>query len=83
MSQPVVSLVRRLSKSGTLTIPVEIRRAINLHPKMPVEIRVTSDRKMLIGPYQNGCVICGEAEKLRKLKGKHVCDSCVQSLLNN
>lgn len=77
-----LTIIRTISKAGSITVPVEIRRALDLHPKMAVEMTITEDQKIVIGAHQEGCVICGSLEDLRQVKSKKVCAACAHTLSN-
>lgn len=67
---------KKISKSGTITIPAHIRRNIGLEQgeKMRVEVQDNGDinLKRVIG----SCIFCGTNNKIRKFKGKFVCEAC-------
>lgn len=54
-------IVRKLDDLGRITMPVEVRRALNIEIKDPLEIFVNGD-KIIFQKYKpsNACMITGE-----------------------
>lgn len=75
----LAALYKRVSKSGGMTIPAQLRRSLNIQKGDGFEI-VESNGELTLKPYQPRCVFCDSQTDVIKYKGKHVCPVCVQSL---
>ncbi len=71
-------IYKRMSKKGTLTIPAEVRREIGCQPGDAMEIEVTDDNRVLIGPYILRCQVCGGDQDVISLYGHGICKACAR-----
>lgn len=69
-------IVRRIDHLGRIVIPKELRRMRNISEGDPIEIYVDGDVICLRKYSEHRCVICGNDEKLTKVKGVRVCHAC-------
>lgn len=74
MSQPVKYKV--ISKSGSLTIPADLRREYGYAAGNAVDIAV-DDGRIVISPHTPRCMFCQGHEKVGKYMGRYVCRPCV------
>ena len=75
-------IVRKIDSLGRIVLPIEIRRALDIEVKDPVEIFV-SDEHIILGEYHTSCLLCDEhGSTLKEYKGKHICTECIEKLIN-
>ena len=75
-------IVRKIDSLGRIVLPIEIRRALDIEVKDPVEIFV-SDEYIIFKKYQSNCLLCGEhSSTLKEYKGKLICTECIEKLIN-
>ncbi len=69
-----------ISKSGSLTIPAEIRREYNSFlGGEAVDITIV-DGKLIIAPHTPRCIFCGSVEEVTTNAGKNVCKACIRKM---
>lgn len=68
-------IVRKIDSLGRVVLPVELRRALDIHEGDPLEIYVTSEGIML-RKYSAQCTFCGREDELETFRGKYLCRSC-------
>lgn len=78
---------KRLSKSGSINILVQLRREYGIRDGDAFEIDVSKEGTVLLKPHVPRCVFCGNTEDITQLKGKGICAGCVvlakEALLNH
>lgn len=74
-------VVRKVDELGRIVLPVELRRALDIEIKDPIEIFVDDDYIML-KKYEPSCIFCGNAKDVRNIKGKNICSNCVKDIKN-
>lgn len=72
-------IVRKIDDLGRLVLPIELRRAMSLDIKDPVEIYTEGDT-IVLKKYQPGCQLCGSMEDVLQAAGSRVCKCCAQQL---
>ncbi len=72
-------IVRNLDNLGRVTLPIELRRNLNLDIKDPVEIFVEED-KIILKKYEPSDVFTGQKEDLFEYEGKMVSRATIQDL---
>ena len=72
-------IVRKIDELGRVTLPIELRRNLDIDERDPVEIFVDDD-SIILKKYQASCIFCGRSEGLVEYNGKSVCKSCRASL---
>lgn len=72
-------IVRKIDDLWRVTLPIELRRNLNLELKDPVEIFIEGDL-IILNKYEPACVFCGEANDVENFRGKNVCKSCAKEL---
>ncbi len=68
-----------ISKSGTLTIPADIRREYSFLGGTAVDITV-KDGMLVVGPHTPRCVFCQGSENVVMYAGRSVCQGCVAKM---
>ena len=74
-----IGIVRRIDELGRLTIPVEMRRALQIAPGDEVEIAAQDDA-IVARKYQPGCAFCDSEDAPIELFGRHICEDCARCI---
>ena len=72
-------IVRPVDPLGRVVIPVELRRTFDIKTDDSLEVYVDGDYIML-RKYNPYCIFCGDARDVMDIKGKKICQSCLQEL---
>lgn len=72
-------IVRKVDELGRIVLPIELRRTLDIAIKDPIEIFVEAD-SIVLKKYEPSCVFCGSATKVSQVRGKNVCEKCVEEL---
>lgn len=70
---------KKINKTGGLTIPAELRRDWDFTSGDAIEI-VPQGGNLMIKKYVPKCFICGSSEKVKRFKGKDICEKCIREL---
>lgn len=75
----IVTNVRSISKKGSLTVPINIRRSLGLEDKTPIEFsRVGKDGGLFVMKAKKHCICCGSTVVPLKPVGKvFICEDCL------
>ncbi len=74
-------IVRKPDPLGRITIPVEIRKQLNLEGSS-VEIFYGKDQ-IVFRKFEYNCIFCGSTTGITKFKGKAICSKCRIAMENN
>lgn len=74
---------KKVSKSGSITIPSYLRREMGLEAGEKVKIEQDGNGNFFIQRIEGSCIFCGTNEGLKKVKGKFVCKDCVEAVLES
>lgn len=66
-----IGIVRSLDEVGRITLPIEIRRSLDLHQDDPVEI-IQEGNHIVLTKYQPCDIFSGDTEDLIDYHGKKV-----------
>ena len=72
-------MVRRVDELGRIVLPAEIRQAMDIKVKDPIEIFTDEDR-IILKKYQQSCVFCNIAEDTVQFGGKRICPDCLAKI---
>lgn len=72
---------KKISKSGSITIPSHLRREMGLVAGERVKIEQEGNGNFFIQRIEGSCIFCGANEALKKVKGKFICKDCVNAIL--
>lgn len=72
-------IVRNLDNLGRVTLPIELRRNLNLDIKDPVEIFVEDD-KIILKKYEPSDLFTGQKNDLIEYEGKMVSKDTIREL---
>lgn len=64
-------IVRKLDELGRVTLPIELRRNLNVNERDPLEIFVDDD-KIILKKYTPSDIFTGDMEDLVEYEGKKV-----------
>ncbi|MBO5059495.1 MAG: AbrB/MazE/SpoVT family DNA-binding domain-containing protein [Clostridia bacterium] len=70
---------RPIDELGRVVIPKEIRKALGLNVKEPLEIYL-EDEKIILKKREDKCVFCGNQEKLTQVSDKNICKACIEKI---
>ena len=72
-------MVRLIDELGRVTLPIELRRSLDLAERDALEISMEGDA-IVLRKHEVCCVFCGGMRDLCTLRGKSVCRSCRDAL---
>ncbi|MBD5088178.1 MAG: AbrB/MazE/SpoVT family DNA-binding domain-containing protein [Clostridiales bacterium] len=72
-------IVRKLDELGRITLPIELRRTLNVSEKDALEIFVEKDQ-IILTKYEPTCIFTGETEELIEYQGKKVSKKTIKEL---
>ncbi len=73
------SSIRKVDSLGRVVIPIEIRRALSIEIRDPIEISLEGD-KIVLRPLTVNCAICGRRNAKNKIGDKYICDECISCI---
>lgn len=72
-------IVRKLDELGRITLPIELRRNLDVNERDPLEIFVDEDR-IILKKYDPSDIFTGEMDDLVEYKGKKVSKKTIREL---
>ncbi len=72
-------IVRRVDELGRIVIPIEMRNALDIAQKDPVEISMEGS-SIILRKYENRCVFCGALRPAIRFNGKLMCKKCLEKI---
>lgn len=72
-------IVRRVDELGRIVIPIEMRNALDIAQKDPVEISMEGSN-IILHKYENRCVFCGALRPSIRFNGKLMCKKCLEKI---
>lgn len=72
-------IVRNLDNLGRVTLPIELRRSLNLDLKDPVEIFVDGD-SIILKKYEPRDIFTGSSKDLIEYQGKMISKDTIREL---
>lgn len=72
-------IVRRVDELGRVVIPKEMRKALDIDQRDPIEISIEGS-SIILNKYENRCVFCGAIRPSIKYNGKLVCSKCLKEI---
>lgn len=67
---------KRITKSGGVSIPVGLRRELNLQPGDALDVEVDGKGRVILAPHLPRCVFCGSTDGVVIYNGKGICQTC-------
>lgn len=74
-------IVRQVDELGRITLPIELRRTLEINEKDSLEIFV-DEKGIFLKKYEVSCIFCKNVENITKYKGKNICSECLEELKN-
>jgi len=71
--------VRKLDELGRIVLPAEMRNELGWDGDSRIAISLQDDQ-LVLRTSRRHCVICGNEERLRPVRGKMVCQTCIDEL---
>lgn len=71
---------KRISKSGSITIPSHIRREFGIENGEKVKIETNDAGDLILKRMVGSCIMCGENENLIKVNDKYICKTCIEKI---
>ena len=72
---------KKIRKTGSVNIPVAMRRAMNIQPNDVVDVQMR-DGIIALVPVAPRCMFCDNQDKLVKMNGRHICKGCAEKALS-
>lgn len=72
-------IIRRVDNLGRIVIPIEIRRALSIEIKDPLEISLNGDA-IVLRRLSTNCALCGSKDTTYKLGDKYICADCIRRI---
>lgn len=74
-----IGIVRSVDNLGRITLPIELRRTLNIAEKDPLEIYVDGSN-IVLRKYSSSCIFCDSTKNVVLFRGKNVCARCLRDL---
>lgn len=71
---------KRVAKNGSINIPVDIRRELDIQGGDGMEIQKTEDGRLVLSRYQARCHFCQSDEEVMEVDGRYICKVCAQAV---
>ena len=72
--------VKKITSHGSVSIPVHIRRGLNIREKDAMDMSVNEKGEIVISPHNPRCVFCGTIEDVTLWHGKWICFGCAEAV---
>lgn len=72
-------IVRKVDKLGRIVLPIELRRTLDVDIEDPLEIFVDNEY-IILKKYAPACIFCGNAKDVKVVKGKNICQDCLNEM---
>ena len=74
-----VVVSRKLDDLGRVVLPIEVRQDLDLSQGDIIDI-CTDNGHVILRKAQAYCIFCNGTENLYEVRGKHICDSCLNTI---
>ena len=74
-------ILRKVDELGRVVIPIELRNALGIAQKDPLEIFVDGTC-IVLKKHESACVFCSGSKQLVDYKGKLICSTCLKKISN-
>ncbi len=72
-------IVRQVDELGRITLPIELRRTLEISEKDSLEIFVEANT-IVLKKYEPSCMFCGNARNVTTYKDRNICFECLEEL---
>ncbi len=69
---------KKISKSGSLSIPIKLRREYGINSGDAVYIEPFEGGGFKVRPYVDKCCLCSSTENVKYVLGKGICLDCAE-----
>ncbi|MDD2361963.1 MAG: AbrB/MazE/SpoVT family DNA-binding domain-containing protein [Oscillospiraceae bacterium] len=73
-------IIRKLDDFGRIVLPAEYRNALGWGTESNISITHEGNR-LILHTYQGSCFICSNENNLKHIRGKCICKSCIDELI--
>ena len=73
-------LSKKITRSGSVTLPRSMRQATGIHPGVPVDIESRDDGTVMIRKRVLSCLRCGSIDDVANVDGIEICKSCAEKI---
>ncbi|HEX3076699.1 MAG TPA: AbrB/MazE/SpoVT family DNA-binding domain-containing protein, partial [Lachnospiraceae bacterium] len=78
-----IGITRKIDELGRITLPIELRRTLDIEVGQSMEIYVEGER-IILTKYQNRNVCkCGSTENVTNIHGVACCQKCLEEALSS
>jgi transcriptional pleiotropic regulator of transition state genes len=74
-------IARPVDPLGRVVIPVELRRSLDIKTDDLLEVFLEGEYIML-KKNEKKCIFCGSTEDIVDVRGKNVCNACIEEMKN-
>ncbi len=74
-------IVRQVDELGRITLPIELRRTLEINEKDSLEIFVEGST-IVLKKYEPSCMFCGNARNIISYKDRNICAECLEEIKN-
>ena len=74
-------IARPVDPLGRVVIPVELRRSLDIKTDELLEVFLEGEYIML-KKNEKKCIFCGSTEDIVDVRGKNVCNACIEEMKN-
>ena len=71
---------KKISKSGSITIPSSLRRQLGIENGERVKIDVNDTGEIILSRITGSCIMCGGNDELIKVDNKYICKACISKI---
>ncbi len=71
---------KKISKSGSITIPAHLRRELGIQSGEKVELKVDKNGNLEVERIEGSCLLCGTHDDLLKVDGIYICTECAEKV---
>ena len=75
------SSARRIDHLGRIVLPIDARRALDIHEGDQLDIYPEGNR-IIVEKLQVACCFCNDTKNLTDFGGKRICAACLKQLKN-
>lgn len=72
-------ILRKVDSLGRITLPMELRRTLDISEHDRLEIYLDEDR-VILRKNEESCIFCGSNVQLLEYQDKYICRECIQAL---
>lgn len=72
-------IVRKVDELGRVTLPIELRRMLNMEIGDPIEFYVNGNQ-IVLKKYKPACIFCNHTDGISSFKGRKICVNCQKEL---